>query len=297
MSFQPFSEKLARVTVSVTRADAQGQTTTNTYVWTQNRMRIQVRQGGKQYGNAEVSIFGVPLADMNQIVRLWLETMTPQNTDTLQVDVWDGQTYVPFFNGVISWSFVDASAMPQVRLVMNVNAGMALSNLAASPYANAGPVLLKDVLTTLAATGGFTVAYASNAPQYLCTNVRLTGSPLDQIGQVMSCFPDLAWFVNLQQVVVRLANAPYSSDAIPISVETGSQAPPVYSTSGLTLATMFNPRLRPGIGLDVQTVFDFVNRTQWVAAVLAHTLDVNLPGGQWTTQVAANSFGKKGNGQ
>lgn len=297
MSYQPYGVKQVRVTVSVVRNNSKGEPTTFTYVWIQNRMRIVVRQGGKQFGNAEVSVYGVPLDAMNQIARLWLEQMTPQNTDTLQIDVWNGQIYVPFFQGVIAWSAVDASAMPQVRLHMSVNAAMALGNLAASPYANAGPVNLQDVLTSLAAQGGFTVAYAKDAPQYQLTDVRLTGSPLEQIGQVMSCFPDLTWFVNLQQVVVRQAGAPYSSDSVPISVTTGMQNPPVYSSSGLTLSTMFNPLIRPGVALDVQTVFDFVNRTTWVAGVLAHTLEPNVPGGQWTTAVAANSYGPKGNGQ
>lgn len=297
MSYQPFSEKRARVTVSVTRNNTRGEPTTFNYVWEQNRMHIVVRQGGKQFGNAEIAVFGVPLEDMNQIARLWLETMTPQNTDTLLIETWNGMNFVPFFQGVIAWSAVDASAMPQVRLIINANAAMALSNLAASPYANAGPVLLQDVLTSLAALGGFTVAYAETAPKYQCADVRLTGSPLEQVGQIMSCFPDLTWFVNLQQIVVREANAPYTTDAISVSVTTGMQNPPVYSSSGLTLTTMFNPLIRPGVALDVQTVFDFVNRTVWVAGVLAHTLDVNVPGGQWTTAVAANSYGQKGNGQ
>jgi hypothetical protein len=46
--------------------------------------------------------------------------------------------------------------------------------------------------------------------------------------------------------------------------------------------------------LDIQTVFDFVNRTKWVAAVLQHTLQPNTPGGQWMTQIAAQSYGSKG---
>lgn len=297
MSYQPFGEKRARVTVSVVRNNTKGEPTTFNYVWVQNRMHIVVRQGGKQFGNADLAIYGVPLEDMNQIARLWLESMTPQNTDTVLIETWNGMNYVPFFQGVIAWSAVDASAIPQVRLIINANAAMALSNLAASPYANPGPVLLQDVLLSRAQLGGFTLAYAKSAPQYQCADVRLTGSPLEQIGQVMSCFPDLAWFVHLQQVVVRQANAPYAATAVPVSVTTGMQNPPVYSSSGLTLTTMFNPLIRPGVALDVQTVFDFVNRTIWVAAVLAHTLDVNVPGGQWTTAVAANSFGPKGNGQ
>jgi hypothetical protein len=293
--YQPFVERIARVTVQVTRNNSRGEPTNFTYVYEQHRMRIQVRQGGQQFGNAHIEIFGAKLADMNQIARLWLESMTPQNTDTVAIDVWDGKTFVPFFQGVITWSAVDASGIPHVKLVVDANAAMPLMNTPVSPYANPGPVILSDVLISLAQQAGFSVDYAASAPVYSLSDIRLTGSPLQQIGALMRHFPDLTWFVNLQRVVVRQANAPFEADAIRVAVDTGMQFAPVYSTSGLQISTIFNPRIRPGVALDVQTDFDFVNRTQWVAAVLAHALEPNVPGGQWTTSLAANSFGSKNN--
>lgn len=297
MAFKTFVPRRARVTVNVVRPNAKGEPTPQAYTFQDHRMRIAVRQGGNQFGNAKVEVFGVPLASMNQIARLWLETMTPQNSDTLAISVWDGHDFVPFFQGVITWSAVDASAMPQVKLVIEANAAMALMNLAASPYANAGPVELADALADLVKPAGFSVDYSNTASRYQLTDVRVTGSPMEQIGAIMRYFPDLTWFVNLQRLVVRQADAPYDADPVHIAVDTGLMAPPVYSTSGLQFGTLFNPRLRPGVALDVQTLFDFVNRTKWVAAVLAHQIDVNLPGGQWTTSVAANSYGPKGNTQ
>lgn len=292
-TYQPFIERIARVTIEVTRPNAQGAMTTFGYVFQENRMRIQVRQGGNQFGNAHVDIYGVPLADMNQTARLWLEAMAPQNADTLNIEVWDGKVFVPFFQGVISWSSVDASAMPDVKLVIDANAAMPLGNTPASPYANPGPVVLSDALAQIAGAAGFAVDYSALAPVYQLTDVRLTGSPLQQIGALMRHFPDLTWFVNLQRVVVRQAGAPFTADPVRIAVDTGLMNAPVYSTSGLQFSTVFNPQLRPGIALDVQTTFDFVNRTKWVAAVLSHDLAPNWPGGPWTTSCAANSYGAK----
>jgi hypothetical protein len=297
MAFNPYQTRAARVTVIVSRPDATGAAQSSTYTFQDHRMRIQVRQGGNQFGNAKVEVFGVPLASMNNIARLWLESLTPQNTDTLDIGIWDGNDFVPFFSGVITWSAVDASGMPQVKLVIESNSSMALMNQTASPYANAGPVLLQDALTPIAAMGDFSVDYSAQAPQYQMTDVRVTGSPMEHISGLMRHFPDLTWFVNLQRIVVRAGGAPYSADSIRIAADTGMMSYPVYSSSGLQFATLFNPRLRPGVALDVNTQFDFVNRTLWVASVLAHSLDVNVPGGQWTTSVAANSYGSKGNNQ
>jgi len=296
MGFNPYTLRSARVTVTVNRPDANGNAADQTYRFQEHRMRIGVRQGGAQFGNAKVQIYGVPLATMNQIARLWLEALTPQGTDTIQIDVFDGQDYVPFFQGVIMWSAVNAASMPHVTLDIEAVAGGALMIQSASPYAAQGPVLLRDALTTIAAAGGFSVVYPDSVPQYQLSQVRVTGSTMEQIASLMDQFPDLTWHTALQQLVVRAALAPLSSDAIRIAADTGMMGYPVYSTSSLQLSTVFNPKITLGVALDVQTEFDFVNRTVWVAAVLAHTLEPNLPGGQWTTQVAANPFGSKGNG-
>jgi hypothetical protein len=297
MPFNPYTLRSARVTVQVTRPDANGTATAQTYRFQEHRMRIGVRQAGAQFGNAKIEIFGVPLQTMNQIARLWLEVLTPVGTDTVQIDVWDGQDYVPFFQGVIMWSAVNASRMPHVSLDIEANSGSALSLVPSSPYAvGATPVSLKAALTTIAAQGGFSVQYPDTVTQYQLTQARVTGAPLEQIAQLMDMFPKLTWFTSLQQIVVREALAPVNADAIRVAADTGLMGYPVYSTSGLTLATLFNPKITPGAALDVQTEFDFVNRTVWVAAVLAHTLEPNVPGGQWTTQIAANSYGAKGNG-
>lgn len=295
MTFAPFQARRARVTVTVTRPDKSGQQVDSTYVWIDNRMRIGVRDGGKQFGNAHIEVYGVPLADMNNIARLWLEALTPQNTDTVTIEVWDGYVFVPFFSGVIAWSAVDAAGMPQVKLVIEANAAFALGNATASPYANAGPVTLADAITSIITPAGFTLVYSDTAPTYQMSDVRVTGSPLEQVGALIAHYPDLTWQTHLQQIIVRKANAPITADSVCVAVDTGMQGAPIYSSSGLQVQTLFNPLIRPGITLDVETVFDFVNRTVWVAAVLMHQLEPNMPNGQWTTAIAANSYGSKGN--
>lgn len=297
MPFNPYIERIARTTVRVTRADSAGVQQDFTYTFEQHRQKITIREGGNQFGNLKCEIFGVPLDAMNNIARLWLETLTPQNTDTVEIDVWNGDGFMPVFQGVITWSAVDASQMPAVKLVIEANASFALSNVTASPYSNAGPVALKDALTQIAALGDFTVDYADGAPAYTMSDVRATGSPLQQIGYLMSQFSDLRWFVHLQRLVILPTDAPFTGESVRIAADNGMIGNPVYSTSGLQLATVFNPAIRPGVSLDVQTIFDFVNRTKWVSNVLAHNLDVNVPGGQWTTQIAASSYGPKGNNQ
>lgn len=285
----------ARVTVDVVRPNQDGQgESASSYQFEEHRMSIQVTQGGNQFGNAKVQIFGVPLDDMNQIARLWLETLTPSATDTLRIDVWDGSDFVPFFSGVITWSAVNASGSPDVALEIEANDSAVGMVQPAVPYAQEGPVLMKDVLEAVLGPVGLVVELAESVPVFQLTKVRLNGTPIEQASQLMSAFPDLTWYINLQRFLVRPVNGPLGGEPLPVNKTTGMVGYPVYSTSGVTLAMLFEPRARPGLALDIQTAFDFVNRTKWVAAVLQHNIQPNTPNGQWLTQIAAQSYGTKG---
>ena len=295
----------ARVTVKVTRPDAQGaeQALTYAFGWNEqapddpgHRMTINVGQGGGQFGNAKVSIFGVNLEAMNKIARLWLEVLSPSNTDTLTIDVWDGSNFVPFFAGVITWSAVNASGAPQVALEIEANSAMIAMNTVAAPYAQDEPVSLQAALSQILGPTGLVVEFAPSVPELPVQRAHLAGTPMDQASALMGYFPELTWYINLQRFLVRPVNGPLGGDPIPVNKNTGMIGYPTYSTSGVQLATLFDPRIRPGLALDIQTIFEFVNRTKWVASVLQHTLQPNTPGGQWMTQIAAQSYGSKGDG-
>lgn len=291
----PLVERRARVTVKVVRPGTSGEREL-TYAFEQHRMSITVSQGGNQFGNAKVSINGVNLEAMNKIARLWLEVLSPSNTDTLTIDVWDGSNFVPFFAGVITWTAVNAAQAPQVALEIEANSAMIAMNTVAAPYAQDTPVALQEALTQILAPTGLVVEFAESVQDLQIQKARLVGTPMDQAAALMNYFPELTWYINLQRFLVRPVNGPLGGEPIPISKYTGMISYPTYSTSGVTVATLFDARIRPGLALDIQTAFDFVNRTKWVAAVLQHTIQPNTPGGQWITQIAAQSYGSKGDG-
>lgn len=294
----PLQERRARVTVKVVRPSSNANEGEReiTYAFEQHRMSIQVGQGGNQFGNAKVAIYGVPLDAMNKIARLWLEVLSPTNTDTLTIDVWDGSNFVPFFAGVITWSAINAGGAPQVALEIEANSAMIAMNTVAAPYAQDEPVGLQAALQQILEPTGLVVEFSDSVPVLDIQRAHLIGTPMDQAAALMNYFPELTWYINLQRFLVRPVNGPLGSDPVPINKTNGMIGYPTYSTSGVQLATIFNPRIRPGLALDIQTMFDFVNRTKWVAAVLQHNIEPNMPGGQWMTAIAAQSYGSKGDG-
>lgn len=299
MASNTLVERIAQVTVTIQRPDGQGGSAPQTFNFVNNRMKIRIRDGGANFGNCRLEIYGVPLADMNQIARLYLMPLTPLSTDTVAIAIWDGSQFVPLFQGVVSWSAISPGGMPQVSLIIESNSSFGLTLASAPPYATGTPVTLEAILNAIAVPNGYTVDYAPNASQYTLQRVRLTGSPMDQINALMRHVPDLTYNVHLQRLIVRPANQPYSSTAgaIPISAATGMNTAPEYSTSGVTFTTLFNPQIIPGAALKFSTQFTYLNQTSWVASVLQHDLEPNVFGGKWTSSIAACSFGVTGNTQ
>lgn len=291
-------ERRARVTVKVIRPSANAEEGERelTYAFEQHRMSIQVTQGGNQFGNAKVAVYGAPEDTMNKIARLWLEVLSPSNTDTLSIDVWDGSNFVPFFAGVITWSAINAGAAPQVALEIEANSAMIAMNTVVAPYAQDEAVSLQDALQQILDPTGLVVEFSDSVPVMNIERAHLVGTPMDQAAALMNYFPELTWYINLQRFLVRPVNGPLGSDPVPVNKSTGMIGYPTYSTSGVQLATIFDPRIRPGLALDIQTRYEFVNRTKWVAAVLQHNIEPNMPGGQWMTAIAAQSYGSKGDG-
>lgn len=302
MTFNTFATpRKVRTTINVLRPDSSGELTPEVYTFVQHRQRITVRNGGAQFNSARVEIYGTPLDTMNTIARLWNVAMVPQNSDSLQIDVWSGGEtdgeYVPLFAGVITWSTVEARQPPNVYLVVEANAAFALGNMPVSPYANAGPVALKDVLASVIAPAGFSLEYSSAAINPMMNDVRLTGSPLEQVAQAVGHYPQLRYAFQLQRLIVSAVDQPFSTDPILISPRNGMMGGPAFSSSSLELATLFNPHIRPGVAIKVETDFTFVNQTAWLAAVVVHQLEPNYPGGQFTTSLACSAWGAAGNNQ
>lgn len=289
-------ERRARIVVTVRRDDDAGVTTESEYVFTEHRASIQVAQGGGLFGNAKVQLFGVAMDAMNNIARLWLEVLSPGNSDRLRIEVWDGANFVPFFEGVITWTAINASGAPDVALEIEANDAMAAMNIPAAPYAQDTPIGLRDALTAILAPAALVVEVAESIPELMIQRVHLMGTPMEQANTLMSYFPELTYYTNLSRFIVRPVNAPIGGEPLVVSRDTGLIGYPTYATSGISFSMVFDPRVRLGLALDLQTEFDFVNRTRWLAAVLQHHIQPNWPGGQWITQVAAQSYGSKGDG-
>lgn len=273
--------------VTPSSSSASGANGSTTYVWTGNRTMIRISMGGNQFNTAEVQVFGISPVTMNALSRLWLTPLNVRPQDTVLIEVLDGGQYVPLFFGSITWCAPRGNSMPQVGLVITANASMALAQTAVPPYSAAGTLALNDVLTNILAASKFTLTASSALPAYTITNPRASGSVQDQIVSILRGFPDVAYDFYLQQLRVRPVGVPLNADTILIGPTTGMMGSPEYSTSGVMVDTLFNPRIILGSAITLDTVFAYATQATWTVAACEHDLEANVPNGRWTSRVVA----------
>ncbi len=260
------------------------------YTWTENRMVIRVSIGGKQFNTAELMVFGLPLATLNALSRLWLTPLNVRAQDTVKIETWNGSQYVPLFFGSITWAAPRGNSMPQVPLVISATASMALAQSAAKPYSASGTLALTDVLTNILSTSGYTLNAAASLPLYTITNPRASGSLQDQIKSILDGFPNIAWYFNLQQLILRPVGASIYADPLPVGVTTGMKGSPEYSTSGVQVDTVFDSRYIPGQAITLNTVFTYAASASWSISATEHNLEPNVPNGRWDTRLVAQGI-------
>jgi len=294
MTFQPFQPRVARVVVSTNRVDQTGKTTSEVFQFEQHRMRLAIQEGGGGvFGNMQAKIYGVPLSTMNVIARLQFNANFLSVNDIVNVSVWDDaqSIFLPLFSGMITYPSVEINP-PESALTIEANNAGLLWNVVDTPYSNAGPISLSDVLATLAAKGNLGLDFSALiAPVPQCVNLHLTGSPADQISQLLNQYPALSWNVVLNRLRVWPDGKSFSDDAVRIAADTGMVGVPNYNSTGLTCRTLLNPSLTPGRTLQIETgLVDFIDQTRWSCQVVRHVLEPRVPGGAWFSDIAATPW-------
>lgn len=69
-----------------------------------------------------------------------------------------------------------------------------------------------------------------------------------------------------------------------ISAATGMRGYPRYSSNGIEVATLFNPRIKPGGQIQVQSQLQMACGT-WLVSNATHVLESETPNGQWFTGI------------
>ncbi|EIF30972.1 hypothetical protein BCh11DRAFT_06484 [Burkholderia sp. Ch1-1] len=277
-----FSRK--KIDLTITLGTGQfGDSGSNTVTLSGLRVHAGVQAfGGDAMPQAQLRVFGLPLDMVNQ-----LTTIGPINSAIMfrnsvliaAGDDDDGMQTV--YSGNIWQAWGEFQGMPDTPLNITGLGGLAAALKPVDALSYVGPTDVAQIMQTLATTMG--LAFENNGVSVQLSSPYLPGTALQQARACVRA-ADIYFAIDRGTLAIWPKGAARGGDVPLISPETGLAGYPTFSSNGLGLTTLFNPQIKPGGVVQVESSLTVANG-KWLVMQVQHALQSETPGGQWFTQI------------
>lgn len=303
-----FVERAIDVTIRLGTGSI-GQTGFNTVKLSGLRVLTTVQKGGfPSMDQASIRVYGVPPSVMNAVSTLGVTLPMARLNNTVLVEAGDavnGMAVV--YQGYLSNAWQDFSEAPETALNLTGSGGFAEALAPSQPISVEGAADVATIMQSIAGRMGW--AFENSGVNVKLSNPYLSGSALKQAH-------DLARAANIEMYADTSTN-PVTLAIWPKTGTRGGQVPlinaasgmvgyPTFQSNGMSLRTLFNPNVRLGGQIVVESSVGGAPTTitgsklvpdgtqsggpsgSWyVIGPLVHDLSAQVPGGPWFTDISA----------
>lgn len=246
--------------------------------------------GGDSMGQCTLRVFGLRNDLMNK-----LTTIGPVNTAiraknaiSLAAGEDDGPMNIAF-QGTIIDAWADYNASPDVAFNIVAFAGLdaALKPVDATSYKGS-----TDVATILSeiAQNEMNLAFENHGVDAKLSSPYLHGGALSKLRAVAQA-SDICWSIERGTLVIWTRQDGRKTAAPTVSPDTGMVGYPSLSSKGMTVRMLYNPDIRIGGDINVQSAI-LMACGSWRVYNLSHSLSCLVPDGPWFSTVDAYNVGQ-----
>lgn len=274
-----------RIDVTISLGTGQfGDTGANTVTITGARVHAGIQVfGGEAMPQLQLRIFGQPLERMNQMTTIGPINSAIMFNNSVLVAAGDDSSMQTVYSGTIWEAWAEFQGVPEVPLNIVGLGGLAASLKPVGALSYTGSADVATIMQTLAETMG--LAFENNGVSVQLSNPYFPGTALAQV-RACARAADIYYAIDRGTLAIWPKNGARQGDAVLISPETGMVGYPSFASNGLTLTTLFNPAIKPGGVVQVDSSLQ-VARGQWTVLQVQHSLQSETPNGQWFTQILA----------
>lgn len=274
-----------RIDVTISLGTGQfGDTGANTVTITGARVHAGIQVfGGEAMPQLQLRIFGQPLERMNQLTTIGPINSAIMFNNSVLVAAGDDSSMQTVYSGTIWEAWAEFQGVPEVPLNIVGLGGLAASLKPVGALSYTGSADVATIMQTLAETMG--LAFENNGVSVQLSNPYFPGTALAQV-RACARAADIYYAIDRGTLAIWPKNGARQGDAVLISPETGMVGYPSFASNGLTLTTLFNPAIKPGGVVQVDSSLQ-VARGQWTVLQVQHSLQSETPNGQWFTQILA----------
>lgn len=277
-----FTEKTLELTVTLGEGDF-GATAGPTVTLSGLRMSAELSNpGGESMGALQMRVWGMGSQVMNKLTTIGQVNRAIRTKNAVMLAAGDaGGALSSVFQGTIYDAWADYNSAPDVAFHVIAYAGLDLAVTPASALSFKGSADVAMIMANIAKTMG--LGFENNGVQVQLSNPYLPGTPL---AQIRAC----ARAANIRYVIDRgvLAIWPKSggrTGALPtISADTGMVGYPALSSKGMTVTTLFDPEIKLGSDVMVQSEIPMACGKFHVFN-LNHSLACRIPDGPWFSRL------------
>lgn len=248
------------------------------------------KSGGASLSEMQLRVWGLPLDVMQKLTVLNKLAYAEERRNVVTVTAGDDKTGMGVvFVGTIKEAWADASNAPDVSFVVSAFTGGVDAIRPVPPTSYNGSVTVETIMGSIAAqmdpprtleNGGVQVTLDS---QYLPGTLRDQAVKVAQIAQCNLLIDDTV-------LAIWPKGKARGGQTLKVSAETGLVGYPQFTQNGIAFSLLFNPSLAFGQQISMKSVLEAANGA-WVIGAVQHSLDAELPGGQWFTRVECYLLG------
>lgn len=249
--------------------------------------------GGANMNHLDLQVWGVPFDIMCKLTLL--NQLATGGVRMNQVTVYAGDDVSGMslcFVGTIVEAWADMKAAPDVGFQVSANAAYIDAIRPVVPVSYKGSVDAASVLQAIAEQMNPPRVLENSGVSVIIDNPYLPGTAKDQIDRVAAMANINASFEDPNIVAIWPADGSRGGEVALISPETGLVGYPAFTQTGIDIVTIYNPSLRYGAKVELQSSFTQANG-YWVVASMSHNLDAEIPGGQWFTRIRCGLFDRQ----
>ncbi len=260
----------------------------NTYTAKGCRISAQItKAGGLSFGEALISIYGLPLSVMNQLGTFG-QTLTVIGRNTVTVKAGDDPSNLAtVYTGDIQNAYTDGWSQPNVPFRVEARVAAYVGVKPIPPLSHPGSQDVAEMLGQVAQSAGWQIE--DNGVACKIMNPYFPGTATQQLLKIVDA-ARIEHIVDNGTLAIWNPGQARQGAATPISPETGLVGYPRFNSLGIDIVTLWQPTLAYGQNIQVQSSITPACGT-WNIHYLEYDLECETPNGRWFCNVMAHPLG------
>jgi len=247
-----------------------------------------IKSGDPTLNKLDLTIYGMTLSLMNQL------STFGQQINLIRpslVTVTAGDALSTVFQGNVQHAWSDFQGAPDVPFHVEAFSGLMGGIQPMPPTSFQGSQDAAQIMQQCASK--MNLSFENNGVGNKLSDPYFWGSPRSQAQQCAES-GNFNWAIDDSTLAIWPKNKARSGGAVTISPQNGMISYPSFTAAGILVRTLFNPQIKFGAQVQVQSSLGRANGT-WNIIGLSHELESQLPKGQWFSTLECWNPSQQGN--